>query len=99
MMLKSAYRVFGLLCLLMMVGCSVQKQIGRQLNDEVLKDKNLVNAHVGVSIIDAADLKPVYNYQSDKYFVPASNTKIFTCYAAMRFLGDSVKGIEYMEDD
>jgi serine-type D-Ala-D-Ala carboxypeptidase/endopeptidase (penicillin-binding protein 4) len=99
MMLKSVYRVSGLLCLLMMVGCSVQKQIGRKLNDEVLKDKNLVNAHVGVSIIDAADLKPVYNYQSDKYFVPASNTKIFTCYAAMKFLGDSVKGIEYMEDD
>jgi D-alanyl-D-alanine carboxypeptidase/D-alanyl-D-alanine-endopeptidase (penicillin-binding protein 4) len=99
MMFKLVYRVFGLFCLFTLVSCSLQKQIGRQLNDEVLKDGNLINAHVGVSIIDAGSRQPLFNYQSDKYFVPASNTKIFTCYAAMKFLGDSVTGIEYGEDD
>ncbi|HTE27643.1 D-alanyl-D-alanine carboxypeptidase/D-alanyl-D-alanine endopeptidase [Flavitalea sp.] len=99
MILKSVYGVVGLVGLFTLVSCSVQKRLGRQLNDEVLKDKNLVNAHVGVSIIDAGNQQPLFNYQSDKYFVPASNTKIFTCYAAMKFLGDSVKGIEFIEDD
>jgi D-alanyl-D-alanine carboxypeptidase/D-alanyl-D-alanine-endopeptidase (penicillin-binding protein 4) len=99
MMIKSIYWVVGLVGLFTVAGCSVQKQIGRQLNDGVLRDNNLANAHVGVSIIDAGNQKPLLNYQSDKYFVPASNTKIFTCYAALKFLGDSVKGIEYSEDD
>ena len=36
-----------------------------------------------------------YNYQGDKYFVPASNTKIPTCYAAMKYLGDSLVGLRY----
>ncbi len=37
----------------------------------------------------------LYNYQGDKYFVPASNTKIPTCYAAMKYLGDSLVGLKY----
>ena len=39
--------------------------------------------------------KYLYNYQGDKYFVPASNTKIPTCYAAMKYLGDSLVGLYY----
>ena len=35
----------------------------------------------------------------EKYFVPASNTKIFSCYAGMKYLGDSLAGINYLEDD
>jgi len=34
----------------------------------------------------------------DMYFTPASNTKILTCYAAMKTLGDSLSGIEYIID-
>ena len=39
------------------------------------------------------------DYQSDKYFVPASNTKLFSLYAGMKYLGDSIEGISYTEDD
>jgi serine-type D-Ala-D-Ala carboxypeptidase/endopeptidase (penicillin-binding protein 4) len=98
-MLQSLKNVAGIISILALVSCSTQKKLASSLHAEVLSDKNLLNAHVGVSIIDAADQKSLFNYQSDKYFVPASNTKIFTCYAAMRFLGDSVTGIEYSEDD
>jgi D-alanyl-D-alanine carboxypeptidase/D-alanyl-D-alanine-endopeptidase (penicillin-binding protein 4) len=98
-MLKLFYGVVGLVSLFSLVGCSVQKQLGRKLDKEVLKDLNLANAHVGVSIVDAGNQKVLFNYQADKYFVPASNAKIFACYAALKFLGDSVNGIEYSEDD
>ena len=69
--------------------CSVSKQIARSANEDVLSSKPLQAAHVGLSIFDPASNKYLYNYQGDKYFVPASNTKIPTCYAAMKYLGDS----------
>lgn len=32
----------------------------------------------------------------DKYFTPASNTKLFTCYAGMKMLGDKIGGLKYV---
>ena len=57
--------------------------------------KALQTAHIGISIFDPAANKYLYNYQGDKYFVPASNIKIPTCYAAMKYLGDSLVGLRY----
>src|SRR6266487_1666405 len=70
--------------------CSIQKQISRSATQLVLKDSSLTAAHVGISIYEPATSKYWYNYQGNHYFVPASNTKIPTCYAAMKYLGDSL---------
>jgi len=70
--------------------CSIQKQISKSANQLLLKDSSLTAAHVGISIYEPATSKYWYNYQGDHYFVPASNTKIPTCYAAMKYLGDSL---------
>jgi len=59
----------------------------------------MLAAHVGISIFETAAGKYLYNYQADKYFVPASNTKIPTCYAAMKYLGDSLRSLDYLETD
>jgi serine-type D-Ala-D-Ala carboxypeptidase/endopeptidase (penicillin-binding protein 4) len=80
-------------------GCSVEKQISRSATRLVLKDSSLTTAHVGISIYEPAANKFWFNYQSDHYFVPASNTKIPTCYAAMKYLGDSLSGIVKVEND
>lgn len=80
---------------LVLSSCSIHKQISRSANEDVLSNKALATAHVGISIFDPAANKYLYNYQGDKYFVPASNTKIPTCYAAMKYLGDSLVGLRY----
>ncbi|MBK6828758.1 MAG: D-alanyl-D-alanine carboxypeptidase [Chitinophagaceae bacterium] len=77
------------------LSCSVSKQIARSAKTEVLDNKALQAAHVGISIFDPAANQYLYNYQGDKYFVPASNTKIPTCYAAMKYLGDSLVGLKW----
>lgn len=77
--------------------CSFQKQIAKSAKENVLGNKALQAAHVGISIFDPAENKYLYNYQGDKYFVPASNTKIPTCYAAMKYLEDSLVGF-YLKD-
>ncbi|MDP4263434.1 MAG: D-alanyl-D-alanine carboxypeptidase [Bacteroidota bacterium] len=75
--------------------CSLQKQIARSAKENVLSATALQTAHVGISIYEPAANKYWYNYQGDHYFVPASNTKIPTCYAAMKYLGDSLVGLKY----
>lgn len=65
----------------------------------VLKEEALQTAHVGICIYEPATGKYWYNYQGEKYFVPASNTKLPACYAAMKYLGDSLAGLEYSVDD
>jgi serine-type D-Ala-D-Ala carboxypeptidase/endopeptidase (penicillin-binding protein 4) len=89
-----SYRFKGLVIinylLVIITGCSVQKQISRSVKKNIINDSSFLAAHTGISIYDPSANKYLYNYQGDKYFVPASNTKIPTCYAAMKYLGDSL---------
>jgi serine-type D-Ala-D-Ala carboxypeptidase/endopeptidase (penicillin-binding protein 4) len=82
-----------------LLSCSVSQKISRHTAKTLLKDSVLQQAHIGISLYDAAAGKYLYNYQGDKYFVPASNAKLFTCYAGMKYLGDSLTGIQYRESD
>jgi serine-type D-Ala-D-Ala carboxypeptidase/endopeptidase (penicillin-binding protein 4) len=79
--------------------CSASKKIGKTTAHTLLTDSAVLNAHLGISLYDAEASKYLYNYQGEKYFVPASNTKLFTCYAGMKYLGDSLTGIRYRESD
>lgn len=77
--------------------CSISSQISRSAKKDVLETTPFRSAHTGISIFDPAANKYLYNYQGDKYFVPASNTKLPTCYAAMKYLGDSLPGFMIRE--
>ncbi|HEU4573869.1 MAG TPA: D-alanyl-D-alanine carboxypeptidase/D-alanyl-D-alanine-endopeptidase [Chitinophagaceae bacterium] len=79
---------------LFLVSCSMQKKLSRSAR-EFAKNPSLQNAQVGISIYDPAVNQFICNYQADQYFVPASNTKIPTCYAAMKYLGDSLVAFRY----
>jgi D-alanyl-D-alanine carboxypeptidase/D-alanyl-D-alanine-endopeptidase (penicillin-binding protein 4) len=95
------FQSFGLLFLLftfeflLLTSCSVSTKISKSAKTTVLNAAPLKTAHIGISIYDPETGKYLYNYQGDKYFVPASNTKIPTCYAAMKYLGDSLVGLRY----
>src|SRR2546421_2354195 len=81
------------------IACSPTAFISREAKKDLITSGDLQNAHVGIAIYDAGANKTLYSYQSNKYFVPASNTKLFTCYAAMKYLGDSLTGLFYTEND
>jgi D-alanyl-D-alanine carboxypeptidase/D-alanyl-D-alanine-endopeptidase (penicillin-binding protein 4) len=86
----------GCLCLLGLISsCSVSKQIGKQANAILLKDTAISTGHIGISIYEPATDKYWYNHNATKYFIPASNTKLFTLYAGMKYLGDSLVGLRY----
>lgn len=75
--------------------CSVSKQIGKQATTILLNDTAISTGHIGISIYEPASGKYWYNYNATKYFIPASNTKLFTLYAGMKYLGDSLVGLRY----
>jgi serine-type D-Ala-D-Ala carboxypeptidase/endopeptidase (penicillin-binding protein 4) len=98
------YRLFRTHCLLLLAAyffssCSPYRQINKSAKQNVLATEAFATAHTGISIFEPATGRYWYNYQGDKYFVPASNTKLFTCYAAMKYLGDSIIGMNYEETD
>jgi D-alanyl-D-alanine carboxypeptidase/D-alanyl-D-alanine-endopeptidase (penicillin-binding protein 4) len=66
---------------------------------ELLQTPELRSAQVGISVYDPVSAAYLYDYQGDKYFIPASNTKLFTVFAGLKVLGDSLVGIRYRETD
>ena len=82
---------------LLLQSCSVSKQINKQAHKILLQDSVINTGHIGISIYEPATNTYWYNYNAEKYFVPASNVKLFTLYAGMKHLGDSLVGLRYYE--
>lgn len=79
--------------------CSAQKKLQKTADHLLIRDIAFQDAHVGISLYDPQNKKWLFNFQGDKYFVPASNTKIMTCYAGMKYLGNQLPGLEWVELD
>ncbi|KAF0241007.1 MAG: D-alanyl-D-alanine carboxypeptidase [Sediminibacterium sp.] len=86
---------------ILLSSCAVQKPQGLVLaaKTTMLDKPEFAPAHVGISIYDPAEKKYLYQYQDNKYFVPASNTKLLTCYAAFKNLKDSLVAFEYVQGE
>ena len=60
-------------------------------------EDSLMGAHLGVLVMEAESGKVLAEHNSDKYFVPASNTKLLSLYAGLKFLPDSLVGLRYYD--
>ncbi len=95
---RNVYILMCSFCLLVAASsCSVNKQISRKASKLLLQDSAIRQGHIGISIYEPATGKFWYEHDAEKYFVPASNTKLFTLYAGMKYLGDSLVGLKYVE--
>jgi len=97
--MKKSFIAFAGLTILLF-SCSPSKRISNAAPtalEILLADSALAGTHTGVYVYNPATQKGLVSYQSDKYFVPASNTKLFSCYAGMKYLGDSLTGILYSD--
>lgn len=87
------------IAILQFTACSMQQKLQKAANQNILEAGNLSGAHIGIHVYDPTSNASLFSYQSNKYFVPASNTKIVTCFAAMQYLGDSVLAAQIASTD
>lgn len=71
------------------------KSLTKLTNKILLSDSIIKGAHIGISIYEPETNSYLYTYNAEKNFIPASNTKLFTLYAGMKYLGDSITGAYY----
>jgi len=85
--------ITGLIC----AGC-VSNRIrieGKNLGVYINKSEILGNSLSGFLLMDPNKNNPLLDFNGHRLFIPASNTKIFTFYAAKNILGDSLPSIAY----
>lgn len=81
----------SLISLFFLLACSPAAYLKKEIASA---EKNLQD-HMGFMLYDPATKKTLIEYKSSHYFIPASNTKIFTLYTGLQLLGDSVPAIKY----
>lgn len=89
--------VLPLLCYL--CGClAVQGQtIRKRKIKKLFKHSLIMNSHfTGFALYDIDKQQTIYELNADKYFTPASNTKLLTFYTCLKMLGDSVPALQYV---
>ncbi|MCO5242167.1 MAG: D-alanyl-D-alanine carboxypeptidase [Chitinophagaceae bacterium] len=83
----------------LLISCSVSRKIQKLADKDLFNDTLLTDAHTGIAVFDAGANQFLYKYQAEKYFIPASNVKLFSLYAGMKYLYDSVVGLRYKETE
>ncbi|TAE35691.1 MAG: D-alanyl-D-alanine carboxypeptidase/D-alanyl-D-alanine-endopeptidase [Runella slithyformis] len=82
---------------LTLAGCATsQPVLTNKWSTSVSQSPVFRQNHTGFALYDLAKQETVAEYQSDRYFTPASNTKLFTFYAGLCLLPDSVPALRYV---
>ncbi|MBL6447418.1 D-alanyl-D-alanine carboxypeptidase [Fulvivirga sp. 29W222] len=88
----------ALVAVLAMAACSCASIKGKkQILNSVKAFEARYQHHSGLVIYDIESGDYILDYHGDKYFTPASNTKILTLLASLKTLGDSIPGLYYLE--
>lgn len=79
--------------LILLSSCTVQR-IRQSVDKSEIFNKS---GFTGFMLVDPATNKTLHAVNEDIYFVPASNTKLFTFYTAYKVLGDRVNALNMVE--
>lgn len=75
--------------------CSTTKKTTRYIENTFEIAPVFQQGFSGFALYDPVDKKMLYTHNAEKYFTPASNTKLFTFYTGIKILGDSIPALKY----
>ncbi len=94
---------YSFLCFFFLISCRSSVSLvlndgeeikAHSINDYINQSESIQSYFFGMQLIDLEKQEPIFNYNEDHYFTPASNTKLFTLYTAINYLADSVGFVE-----
>lgn len=79
------------------ISCKTSQNLSRKNPIAKMIDTSAVfaNSFTGLAIYDTQTQRNIFERNADKYFTPASNTKLFTYYACLKTLKDSIPALKY----
>lgn len=76
--------------------CAPNALIAKKVKKE-FKNSAVINQYqVGFALYDKDKKEMVFQKDADKYYTPASNTKLFTFYAGLKIIPDSIPSMRYI---
>lgn len=93
---------FLLLLIVFGAGCGPTKRLStsaRSLQKHIKSSPIFNNHFTGFSLYDPVAKKIIINSNADKYFTPASNTKIITLYASLKNLPSTMPAYQFFETE
>lgn len=89
--------LFILLAAFIGLSCKTTQNISKgSAYDKMLDTSNVFSQSMtGLALYDLSEQKTIFERNSNRYFTPASNTKLFTFYACLKTLGDSIPALRY----
>ena len=91
--------VFVLTALLLILSCAPGRKVEKQLENTFSKTADTNPWVTGIMIYDPASREVIFEHHSNKYFIPASTTKLFSFYTGLKLLKDSVPALQYFSSN
>lgn len=85
-------KLIGAILFIVLCSCGtakIQREIGVMENE--------FGHHAGLLVVDAESNKTLISHNADKYFIPASNTKILALFSGLKTIKDNIPALYYYE--
>ncbi|MCS3737460.1 D-alanyl-D-alanine carboxypeptidase/D-alanyl-D-alanine-endopeptidase [Mucilaginibacter dorajii] len=94
---RTTFTFILMFCGLLLGSCNVNRlSVSKSKIKKQFTNSQISNDHfTGFALYDLDEKKMVFELNADKYFTPASNTKLFTFYTCLKMLGDSIPALKY----
>jgi D-alanyl-D-alanine carboxypeptidase/D-alanyl-D-alanine-endopeptidase (penicillin-binding protein 4) len=89
----------GAFIAILLCACSSTRQLKKIVNKRFVQDSLIQTGQTGICIYEPATGKYWYQHHATENFVPASNMKLYTMFASLQYLKDSLAGMHYIEND
>ncbi len=86
-----------ILSICVLTGCSTNKMISNKVAKEFKNSQVIKQYQVGFALFNPTDKKMIFEKDADKYFTPASNTKLYTFFASLKMIPDLMPALRYVE--